>query len=104
MIVPWIRLSTEALFNKTALLPRIETVKIPRNLVGKTTKESILSGLYHGYGAMCSGLIDLIQKKIEGKPKVIMTGGYTNFIRPLISHKVTKIDPYLLFKGLALLS
>ena len=58
-IVPGIRLSAESLFLKTALLPHIE-IQAPRHIIGKTTQESMLSGLFYGYGSLCRGIIDLI--------------------------------------------
>jgi type III pantothenate kinase len=103
IIVPGIRLSAEALFHKTALLPSVETIKVPRNLIGKDTKESILSGIFFGYGSLCSGLIDTIAKKIRGRPKVIVTGGYTHLMRKFISTKINHIEKNLVFKGMALL-
>ena len=104
MILPGIQLSAESLFQKTALLPRIDTIKPPKNLIGKNTQESILSGLFNGYGAMSAGLIDAIAKEIGGNPKVIVTGGYTHLMKKFISHKIHAIDPQLIFKGLARLS
>ena len=100
IIIPGIRLSAESLFRKTALLPRIETMVSPRRLIGKNTKESILSGLFYGYGTMACGLIDLISKSIKGKPKVVVTGGYTDLMRKFITKKIDKIDPYLVYKGI----
>ena len=58
-IVPGIRLSAESLFLKTALLPKIE-IQAPRHIIGKTTQESMLSGLFFGYGSLCRGFIDLM--------------------------------------------
>jgi len=103
MIIPGIRLSAESLFSKTALLPRIEKIQSPRHLVGKNTKESILSGLFYGYGVMSKGLIDMIGKEIKGKPKVIVTGGYTKIMHRFIKKKITKFDSQLVFKGMQLL-
>ncbi len=103
IIVSGLRLSAESLFQKTALLPRISSIKGPRTLIGKDTQESILSGIFHGYGAMCCGLIERISKKIKGRPKVIVTGGYTRLMKKFISRKTTKIDKDLVFKGMALL-
>lgn len=104
MIVPGIRLSAEALFQKTALLPRIERFKIPHAMIGKETKDSILSGIFYGYGAMCRGLIDELTGKVQGKPKVIVTGGHTRLMRRFIARKITKVDECLIFKGLQLLA
>jgi type III pantothenate kinase len=103
LIVPGIRLSTESLFHKTALLPKIENIKAPKNLVGKNTQDSILSGLFYGYGTMASGLIDLIEKKMKGKAKVIITGGYTTLMKKYILEKVDAIDSHLVYKGINLL-
>ncbi|HQP10487.1 MAG TPA: type III pantothenate kinase [Candidatus Omnitrophota bacterium] len=102
IIVSGIRLSAEALFQKTALLPRISLMKGPRALIGKNTQESILSGIFHGYGAMSCGLIERISRRIKGSPKVIVTGGYTRLMKQYISKKTTIIDKHLVFKGIAL--
>ncbi|MBP9853460.1 MAG: type III pantothenate kinase [Candidatus Omnitrophica bacterium] len=104
MIVPGIRLSMESLYSKTALLPRIETVKSPKNVIGKNTEESILSGIFYGYGEMCNGLIHKLSSQMKQKPKVIITGGYTQVMKRFITVKITKIDRLLVFKGMALLS
>jgi type III pantothenate kinase len=103
LIVPGIRLSAESLFNKTALLPKIENIKAPRNLIGRNTQDSILSGLFYGYGTMCSGLIDMIEQKMKGRPKVIITGGYTTLMKKYIIDKIDIVDSDLVFKGLLLL-
>ncbi len=103
IIVPGIRLSVESLFQKTALLPRINAIKGPKALVGKDTQESILSGIFFGYGSMCCGLIDHIAKGLKGKPQVIVTGGHTHLMRKFIAKKITKIDKDLVFKGMAML-
>ncbi len=102
IIVPGIRLSAESLFHKTALLPRIK-IQCPRSLIGRDTQESILSGLFYGYGALSSGLIERIAKSIKGKPKVIITGGHLKLVERFISRQVHVVDPDLVFHGLALL-
>ena len=104
IIVPGIRLSVESLYKKTALLPKIDSIHKPRALIGKNTKDSILSGIFFGYGSMCCGLIDQISKQLKGKPKVIVTGGYTHLMKKFISKKISKIDKNLVFKGMQLLS
>jgi len=102
-IVPGIRLSAESLFLKTALLPRIE-IQAPKNIIGKTTQESMLSGLFYGYGSLCRGFIDLIGQQIKAKPKVVMTGGHTRLMKKFVSPKIRIIDEDLVFKGIYLLS
>ena len=102
IIIPGLRLSAEALFQKTALLPRIDTIRAPRSLIGKDTTESILSGLFNGYGAMCRGLIDRIAGTMSRRPKVIITGGHTRLMQKFIRKRIDKIDQTLVFKGIVL--
>jgi type III pantothenate kinase len=103
IIVPGIRLSAESLYKKTALLPKVSSIRGPKTLIGKDTRESILSGIFFGYGSMCCGLIDRIAKGIKGKSKVIVTGGHTHLMRKFIVKKITTIDKDLVFKGMVLL-
>ena len=103
MIVPGMKMSTESLFQRTALLPRIDRIRMPRNVVGKNTRESILSGIIYGYGAMCCGLIDQIANEIKVKPKIVITGGHTDLMNKLIQHKINYADKDLVFKGIKLL-
>ncbi len=102
-IVPGIRLSAESLFLKTALLPEIN-IKAPKNPIGKTTQESILSGIFYGYGVLCQGFIDLLAHQIKAAPKVVMTGGHTQLMKKFVSPKIRIIDEDLIFKGLYLLA
>lgn len=104
IIIPGLRMSAESLFQKTALLPRIETFQAPRSLIGKNTRESILSGLFHGYGAMCRGLIDQIAGTMPQRPKVIITGGHTRLMQKFIHTRIHQADPLLVFKGMSILS
>jgi type III pantothenate kinase len=82
-IVPGIRLSAESLFLKTALLPQID-IKAPKSVIGRTTQESILSGLFYGYGSLCRGFIELMQKQVKGHPVIVMTGGHTQLMKRFI--------------------
>ncbi len=102
-IVSGIRLSAESLFLKTALLPHIE-IKAPKNIIGRTTQESILSGLFYGYGSLCRGFIDLISQQLKAKPKVVMTGGHTHLMKKFVSPNIRIIDEDLVFKGIYFLS
>lgn len=103
VIVPGIRLSAESLFLKTALLPKID-IKAPKSVIGRTTEESILSGLFYGYGSLCQGFIELISKQIKAHPKVVMTGGHTHLMKKFVSSKIRIIDDHLVHKGMALLA
>ena len=100
-IVPGLRLCAESLFEKTALLPKVKIHK-PREIIGRDTGNSILSGIFYGYGALCEGMAALISKKLRHKPKVILTGGYAAHVKGFIKHK-DAIDESLIFKGLNLI-
>lgn len=103
VIVPGLRLSAESLFLKTALLPRIH-LRAPKNPIGRTTQESILSGLFYGYGHLCKGMVDLLGRYVGGHhTQVVMTGGHTHLMKKFVSPKIRIIDEDLVFKGLALL-
>jgi len=103
IIVPGIRLTAEALFNKTALLPKVK-IKTPRELIGRDTTSSILSGIFYGYGALCDGLIDLISRKAKGRSKVVLTGGYSPLMKKFMTHQVHCLDRDLVFKGMSFVS
>ncbi len=78
-IVPGIRISMESLVGNTAKLPRVE-IQEPENAVGKTTIESIQSGLYYGQMGMVKEIIKKITiETFQGKePVVIATGGFAS--------------------------
>ncbi len=105
-IVPGLRLSAESLFVKTALLPEI-ALQAPKNPIGTTTQDSILSGLFYGYGTMCQGMIDLLTLSLRAKRSnpvnVVMTGGHTHLMKRFVSPKIRIIDDHLVFKGISLL-
>lgn len=87
IIAPGISISAEALFTKTAKLPKVE-IDEPKNIIGKNTVESIQAGLVLGHRAMIEGIVKIIKEQFKSKPKVIATGGYA----PLISKGVNCID------------
>ena len=104
-IIPGLRLSAEALFEKTALLPRVRLAPPPHNrVIGRTTEESILSGLFHGYGALCDGMVERLGQDMGCQPKVVMTGGYANILAKFMKHPVAAVDEELIFRGIYLLT
>ena len=100
-IVPGIRLTAEALFKKTAMLPKIK-IKGPRQVIGKTTQESILSGIFYGYGFLCRGMIKQMTSQLKEKPKIVVTGGHALLMKKYIGNDIQQIDTELVFKGMAL--
>ncbi len=101
-IVPGFRLFVESLFEKTALLPKVK-IHSPREIIGRDTEASILSGLFYGYSALCNGMIQILSSKMKKRPRVIITGGYAPLIKKFFKD-FDAIDSHLIFKGLALLA
>ncbi len=105
-IAPGIGISVEALFEKTALLPRIELIK-PRRMIGKNTVESMQSGLIYGFAELVDGIVRRMKKELAKElakeAKVIATGGWANLVAPE-SRTIDEVDPLLTLKGLRIIS
>jgi type III pantothenate kinase len=100
-IAPGIQISAEALYLKTAKLPRIE-IKKPKEAIGRTTVTSMQSGLYFGYVGLVSKIIEEIKRELGEGTTVISTGGFG----AQISHEISSIDihePDLILEGLQVL-
>ncbi|WP_372370280.1 type III pantothenate kinase [Candidatus Uabimicrobium sp. HlEnr_7] len=76
IILPGLRIAMEMLDLKTAKLPKVQILK-PKELIGRSTEESIQSGLYHGYLAIATELTKNIKSDYfaNNKAMVIGTGG-----------------------------
>jgi type III pantothenate kinase len=76
-ILPGIGISAEMLSSRTAKLPRVEIAR-PDHALGRTSAESIQSGIYHGHvGAIRNVLAALTDEAFKGaRPRVIGTGGF----------------------------
>ncbi|MBU0557780.1 MAG: type III pantothenate kinase [Alphaproteobacteria bacterium] len=104
IIAPGINLSLDALVNNAAKLPRI-AIEAPRNddsVIGRTTEDQMLIGVFWGYVAMMEGLVARMRKEIGRPAKVIATGG----LAILFDEKTDLFDaivPDLTLSGLALL-
>ncbi|MDP2927486.1 MAG: type III pantothenate kinase [Candidatus Omnitrophota bacterium] len=98
LIFPGMNISLEALKEKTALLPQVK-LQPPQMLIGRDTKNSILSGVVYGFAALNDGLVIRIKNKICKEAKVIGTGGNIDLIRKYC-RQINKIDKDLTLKGL----
>jgi len=101
VITPGILISSEALFGSTSKLPKVELRK-PDNIIGKTTIQSIQSGLIFGYAGLVDGIVERIKSELGDQTKVIATGGLAGLIA-LESKTIEKIDEHLPLKGLWLI-
>jgi type III pantothenate kinase len=78
IILPGLRVAMEALEQNTARLPTVE-IAAPAALVGRSTVESIQSGLYFGNRAMVRELTrEIREQAFRGAPAVVIgTGGFS---------------------------
>jgi type III pantothenate kinase len=99
-ILPGIEISLDALFARAAALSWVELAK-PRRVIGKTTAESVQSGVLYGFAAAVDGLVTRFEAEL-GRCTVISTGGLAELMTPLTS-TITEHDPWLTLRGLRLI-
>jgi type III pantothenate kinase len=100
-IAPGIGISTEALFEKAAKLPRIEIVK-PSGIIGRNTVNSMQAGIFYGFVGQVDEITRRMKKELGENTRVIATGG----LAPLIaeaSATIETVDPFLTLIGLILI-
>lgn len=102
IIVPGIGISLQALAAKCALLPEV-TLSKPKELIGRDTKNSILSGILNGFGCLCDGIIIKLKKQFKRKSVVVATGGNIELMRQFCK-EIDKVDKHLTLKGLNFLT
>ncbi|MDH5364629.1 MAG: type III pantothenate kinase [Dehalococcoidia bacterium] len=74
-IAPGIGIASEALFTRTAMLPRIKLTR-PKQAIGKNTISAMQSGIIFGYIGLIESMIQRIEQELGSKAKVVATGGY----------------------------
>ncbi len=97
-IAPGITASSEALFERASKLPRVEFAP-PDSVIGKTTIESIQSGLTYGYIGLVREIIERMTREIGGIERVIATGGLAERVAGSMDI-VDMIDDDLTLSGL----
>ncbi|GBF78022.1 type III pantothenate kinase [Paenibacillus sp. 598K] len=100
-IVPGIGISTEALYQRAAKLPRIELVK-PRSVIGRNPVTSMQAGIIYGYAGQVDGIVRRIRREFGVDPRVIATGGLADLIASE-SEAIHEVDPLLTLEGLRLI-
>lgn len=80
VIAPGIGSASETLFSKTAKLPRVDVGK-PAAAIGKTTVESMQSGIFFGFAGLVDNIVSRIKNELKDKKaKVVATGGLAELI------------------------
>lgn len=100
-ITPGIMISTDALFERAARLPRVD-IKRPRTVIGSSTVAAMQSGLYYGYAGLVDGVLRQMLNELGGDSRIVATGG----LAPLIatgSEFIELVDDTLTLEGLRLI-
>lgn len=100
IITPGVRLSTDAMSEKCALLPEVSLAR-PEKLLGTNTADSVTSGAVFGNALMLDGFIDRIRREYDfgDSLSVIATGGLSELIIPLCENDIIR-EPDLTLYGL----
>ena len=90
-IAPGIKISLDALTLKTASLKSVE-LDTPNKVIGKNTYEAIQSGLIMGHASMIDSMVEKIILEIDIEPKIIITGGLSKVVQPILNVNVEYIE------------
>jgi len=104
IIAPGINLSLDALVSAAAKLPRIAIEAPSDNLsvIGRTTQDQMLVGIYWGYVAMLEGLTQRMKQELGRPATVVATGGLADLFDKH-TRVFDAIEPDLTVQGLSLL-
>jgi type III pantothenate kinase len=100
-IAPGIGIAAEALFQRTAKLPRIDLVR-PPSPIGRNTVHAMQSGLLFGYVGLVEGLVARFRAELGPQLKVIATGGLAALVAAE-TQVIDAVDPWLTLEGLRLI-
>lgn len=100
-ISPGVKMSLDALTDRTALLPGLQLDR-PKHTIGRNTNDAMRSGIMLGAAAMLDGMCRRMEEELGSPATVVATGTMAKFIAPLCSRPIL-YDQDLLLKGLAVL-
>lgn len=101
VIAPGIGIAAQALYTRTAALPRVELIAPPK-AIGTNTVTAMQSGIVFGYIGLVEGLLARIQKELGEKALVVATGGYAELIARG-TKVIDEINPDITLVGLRLI-
>jgi len=100
-ITPGIMISSEALFERAAKLPRVELSK-PRSIVAKDTVSSMQAGIMYGYAGLVDGICERMKAEVKSNPLVVATGGLAKIVAPE-TRNINVVDDMLTLEGLRII-
>ena len=101
VICPGIGISADALFVRTARLPRVD-IRKPARIIGTNTVGSLQSGLYYGYLGLVDGILEQLLQELGRDTRVVATGGLASLIGTG-SKYIQEVDELLTLDGLRLI-
>jgi type III pantothenate kinase len=105
VIAPGLEVMTDYMFQRTALLPKIDLLE-PTEIIGKSTKSAMMAGAVHGYRGMIKEILTEIYDEFGdggSRPKAIATGGYAELISDKIQ-QIDIVDPDFTLQGLRIIA
>ena len=100
-IGPGVKMSLDALTDRTALLPGLQLDQ-PKRVIGRNTIDCMRSGVMLGAACMVDGMVERMEQELGYRATVIATGSIARFVVPMCRRDVI-YDKDLLVKGLATL-
>ncbi len=100
-ISPGIMISSDALFERAAKLPRVELSK-PKSIVAKDTVSSMQAGIMYGYAGLVDGICDRMKAEVKSNPLVVATGGLARIVAPE-TKSIDVVDEMLTLEGLRII-
>jgi type III pantothenate kinase len=100
-IAPGLGIAAESLFQRASMLARIELVR-PKAAIGRTTVQSMQSGIIFGYVGLVEGLVARFQRELGERAKVVGTGGHANLIARE-TKVIEEVNPDLTLVGLRII-
>ena len=100
-IAPGIGIAAQALFERTAKLPRVELTK-PPSVIGTNTVYSIQSGLLFGYVGLVEGMVARFKSELGPDTRVVATGGLAEIIARE-TKVIEVVDIWLTLHGLRII-
>lgn len=100
-IAPGVIIAAEALFQRTAMLPRIELGR-PPTAIGRNTTHAMQSGLLFGYVGLVEGMVARFRSELGPDMNVIGTGGLAELIAQE-TQVIQHVAPWLTLDGLQMI-
>ena len=100
-ICPGVKISVDALTERTALLPGLQLDQ-PKRAIGRNTIDCMRSGIIMGNSCLLDGMVERMEEELGYKCTVVATGGIAKFIVPMCKTPMI-YDKDLIIKGLAAL-